>query len=67
MSAACEEGYDPEEAKEKLQSLLEKFGKGSDEDLDFDDLNIEDDFSSDEEEEDSWSRADYLHFIDYIL
>merc|ERR1719219_203825 len=45
----CEEGYDSEEAKQKLKSLVDKFGKENDEDFDFDDLNIEDDFSSEEE------------------
>ena len=47
--AACEEGYDSEEAKQKLRSLVDKFGKENDEDFDFDDLNIEEDFSSEEE------------------
>merc|ERR1711997_305456 len=45
-----EDGYDAEEAKHKLKSLVDKFGKENDEDFDFDDLNIEDDFSSEEED-----------------
>lgn len=41
------EEYDSEEAKQKLKGLVEKCEK---EDFDFDDLNIEDDFSSDEDD-----------------
>ena len=41
---------DPEEKKQKLKSLVDQFAK---DDFGLDDLNIEDDFSSDEEEEDS--------------
>ena len=50
MSAASEDGYDAEEAKQKLKSMVDKFGKENEEDFDFDDLNIEDDFSSEEED-----------------
>ena len=39
---------DPEEKKQKLKSLIDKFAK---EDFGLDDLNIEDDFSDEEEEE----------------
>ena len=50
LFSASEEGYDSEEVKEKLRSLVEKFGKENDEDFDFDDLNIEGDSSSEEED-----------------
>ena len=52
---------DPEEKKQMLKSMIEKFGK---EDFGLGDLNIEDDFPSDEDEDedDSWVWTD-LHFI----
>ena len=59
--AACEEGYDSEEAKQKLRSLVDKFGKENDEDFDFDDLNIEEDFSS--EEENGWPGNSFLYYF----
>ena len=61
LSAASEEGFDPEEAKQKLKNLVDKFGKENDEDFDFDDLNIEDDFSS--EEEDGWPENSILYYF----
>ena len=61
MFSASEEGYDSEEAKQKLKSLVDKFGKENDEDFDFDDLNIEEDFSS--EEEDGWPENSILYYF----
>ena len=58
LFSAYEEGYDSEEVKEKLRSFVEKFGKENDEDFDFDDLNIEGDSSS--EEEDGWPENSVL-------
>ena len=49
INCTAGEEYDSEEAKQKLKGLVEKCEK---EDFDFDDLNIEDDLSSDED--DSW-------------
>ena len=61
LSAASEEGFDPEEAKQKLKNLVDKFGKENDEDFDFDDLNIEEDFSS--EEENGWPENSILYYF----